>query len=73
MMRLSFQAIERKIEPLDIIHSDICDLKLTLTRDNNKYFITFVNNSTKYYYVYLLKSKDKAIEIFAFYKIKVKN
>ena len=60
-------------EPLDLIHSDICDLKLVQTRDGNKYFITFVDDSTKYYYVYLLKSKDEAIEKFALYKNEVEN
>ena len=30
-------------------------------------------NSTKYYYVYLLKSKDEAIEKFVIYKIEVEN
>ena len=47
----SFQSIERHTEPLDLIHSDICDLKLVQTRGGNKYFITFVDDSTKYCYV----------------------
>ena len=54
----SFQSVERHIEPLDLIH-DICDLKFIQTRGGNKYFITFVDNSTKYCYVYLLKSKER--------------
>ena len=43
------------------------------TRGDNKYFITFVDDSTKYCYVYLLKSKDEAIEKFALYKREVEN
>ena len=70
---LSFQSVERHIEPLDLIHSDICDLKLVQTRGGNKYFITFVDDRTKYYYVYLLKSKDEAIEKFVLYKNEVEN
>ena len=70
---LSFQSVERHIEPLDLIHSDICDLKLVQTRGGNKYFITFFDDRTKYYYVYLLKSKDEAIEKFVLYKNEVEN
>ena len=71
--RSSFKGVERHTEPLDLIHSDICDLKFVQTRGGNKYFITFVDDSTKYYYVYLLKSKDEAIEKFVLYKNKVEN
>ena len=69
----SFQSVERYTEPLDLINSDICDLKLVQTRGGNKYFITFMDDSTKYCYVYLLKSMDEAIEKFVLYKNKVEN
>ena len=52
LTRSCFQSVERHTEPLDLIHSDICDLKLVQTRCGNKYFITFVDESTKYCYVY---------------------
>ena len=39
----------------------------------NIFFLKFVDYSTKYYYVYLLKSKDKAIEKFVLYKNEVEN
>ena len=68
----SFQSVERHTEP-NLIHSDICDLKFVQTRDENKYFITFVDDSLKYYYMYLLKSKDEVIEKFVFYKNKIEN
>ena len=55
LTRSSFQSVERHTEPLDLIHSDIYDLKYVQTRGGNKYFITFVDDSTKYSYVYLLK------------------
>ena len=73
LTRSSFQSVERHTKPLDFIHNDICDLKLVQTRGGNKYFITFVDNSTKYCYVYLLKSKDEAIEKFVLYKNEVQN
>ena len=69
----SFQSVKRHTEPLNLIHSDIYDLKFVQTRGGNKYFITFVDDNTKYCYVYLLKSEDEAIEKFVLYKNKVEN
>ena len=71
--RSSFQSVEGHTEPLNLIHSDICDLKFVQTRGGNKYFITFVDDSIKHCYVYLLKSKDEAIEKFVLHKNKVEN
>ena len=65
--------LERYTKPLGLIHNDICDLKLVQTRGGNKYFITCVDDSTKYYYVYLLKTKAEAIEKFVLYKSEVEN
>ena len=64
LTRSSFQSVQRHTEPLDLIHRDICDLKIVQTRGGKKYFITFVDDNTKYYYVYLLKSKDEVIHKF---------
>ena len=64
LTRSSFQNVERHTRPLDLIHNDICDLKFIQIRGGNKYFIIFVDDSTKYCYVYLLKSKDNVIEKF---------
>ena len=38
-----------------------------------KYFITFIDDCTRYCYVYLLNSQDGAIEAFKQYKIEVEN
>ena len=73
LTKSSFKSIERHTEPLDLSNSDICDLKFVQTRGGNKYFITFVDDIIKYCYVYLLKSKDEAIEKFVLYKTEVEN
>ena len=52
LTRSYFQSVERHTEPLNLIYNDICDLKLVQIRSGNKYFITFVDGSTKYCYVY---------------------
>ncbi|GJU01113.1 retrovirus-related pol polyprotein from transposon TNT 1-94 [Tanacetum coccineum] len=73
LTRTSFKSVKRKTEPLDMIYTDICDLKSLPTKGGNKYFIMFIDDCTKYCYVYLLKSKDEAIDKFVLYKTKVQN
>ena len=73
MARASFKSIERSTKPLDLIHSDVCDMKSVQTRGGKKYFITFIDDCTRYCYVYLQKNKDEAIEAFMQYKNEVEN
>ncbi|KAK4380871.1 Retrovirus-related Pol polyprotein from transposon TNT 1-94 [Sesamum angolense] len=68
MAKVPFYSVERKTSPLELIHSDICDLKFVQTRGGKKYFITFIDDCTRYSYVYLLRSKDEALEAFKLYK-----
>jgi hypothetical protein len=44
-----------------------------LTRGGKKYFMTLIDDSTRYCYVYLLKSKDEALDFFKIYKAEVEN
>ena len=67
----SFKRVKRNTKVLDLIHNDICDLKFAPSRGENKYFITFMDDYTKYCYVYLLKSKGEAIDKFKIYKEEV--
>ena len=73
LTRNSFQSIERSSEPLELIHSDICDLKFIQTRGGKKYFLTLIDYCTRYCYVYLLRSKDEALEMFQYFKNEVEN
>ena len=54
-----FHSIERSTEPLELIHSDFCDFQSIQTRGGKKYFITFINDYTRYSYVYLIRTKDE--------------
>ena len=71
LTRSSFQSVERHTKSLNLIH--ICDLKFVQTKCGNKYLIFFVDDSTKYCYVYLRKSKNDAIDKFVLYKNEVEN
>uniref|UniRef100_A0A2N9F9L9 Integrase catalytic domain-containing protein n=1 Tax=Fagus sylvatica TaxID=28930 RepID=A0A2N9F9L9_FAGSY len=73
LTRTPFHSIERSSDPLELIHSDVCDLKFVQTRGGRKYFVTFIDDCTRYCYVYLLRSKDEALESFIHYKKEVEN
>ena len=51
----------------------MCDLKLVQTRGGKRYFVTFIDDYTRYSYVYLIRSKDEAVEMFKIFKIEVEN
>ena len=73
LAKSSFHSIERSTEPLGLIHTDVCDLKFVQTRGGKRYFITFIDDCTRYCYVYLMRSKDEAVEMFTHYKNEVEN
>ena len=50
-----------------------CDLKYVQNRGGKKYFVTFIDDCKRYCYVYLLRSKDEALEKFMHYKNEVEN
>lgn len=53
--RKPFKSIQRCSEILGLIHSDISELNNIITRGGNKYFITFIDDYSKFSQVYLLK------------------
>jgi transposase InsO family protein len=44
-----------------------------LTKGGKRYFMTLIDDATKYCYVFLLKNKDKVLECFKTYKAQVEN
>ena len=46
--RTFFNNVKRISEPLELIHTDLCDLKFVQTRGGNKYFVTFIDDCTKF-------------------------
>ena len=68
-----FKSIERSSELLELDHSDVCDLKMTPTRGGRKYFITFIDDYSRFCYAYLLHRKDETIDLLKTYKNEVEN
>nr|GEW70166.1 zinc finger, CCHC-type [Tanacetum cinerariifolium] len=67
-----FQNVKRKTKVLELIHSDLCDLYATPSFGNKKYFVTFIDDVSRFCYVYLLRTKDEALDKFKVFKTKVK-
>jgi hypothetical protein len=70
-----FKSLEEKsnLAPLDLVHSDLCEMKGLLTRGGRRYFMTFIDDPSCFCYIFLLKSKDEALHYFKIYKDEVEN
>jgi transposase InsO family protein len=66
-------AEERHLAPLDLIHSDICEMNCVLTEGGQRYFMTMIDDMSRYCYVYLLKTKDEALNCFKTYNAEAEN
>lgn len=51
----------RSMQPLDIIHTEICGPFNFLTFRKEKYFITFIDNCSRYDYIYLFHESSQSI------------
>ena len=58
-------------EVLELIHTDICGPFPTATRNGHRYFISFIDDHSRYGYVYLIKEKAQALDMFKSFKAKV--
>ncbi|GKE30341.1 zinc finger, CCHC-type containing protein [Tanacetum coccineum] len=63
--------ITRKFVILELIHSELCDFHATPSLGNKKYVITFIDDASRFCYVYLLHTKDEALDKFRIYKTEV--
>ena len=56
---------------LELIHSDVCGPIRIMARGGFYYFITFIDDFSRYGYVYLLKHKSDSFKKFKEFKAKV--
>ena len=64
---------KRETTPLELIHTDLADFKNLESRGGKRYYITFVDDCSRYSRVFLLRSKDEAESKFLVYKAEVEN
>jgi transposase InsO family protein len=63
----------RNLAPLELVHSDLRKMNVVLTKVGKRYFRTLIDDSTRFCYIYLLKSKDEVLHYFKIYKAEVEN
>jgi hypothetical protein len=48
----------RNLAPLELVHSDLCEMNGILTKGDKRYFLTFIDDSTIFCYICVsLKNK----------------
>ena len=62
------KSFEKSNEILGLIHIDLCDFMATPIRGGKNYYISFIDDWSKYCYVYLLHTKDEVLSAFKIYK-----
>ena len=63
----------RAKEPLELIHSDVCGPINVKARGGYEYFITFIDDYSRYGYVYLMQRKSETFEKFKEFRAEVEN
>ena len=54
--------MERATDLLEIIHTDVCGSMNIETCGGYRYFLTFIDDLSRYGYMYLMKHKSETIE-----------
>lgn len=62
----------RANESLELVHSDLCGQINVQARGGFKYFITFIDDYSRYGYIYLMRCKSECVKKFREYKAKTK-
>ncbi|TYJ98755.1 gag/pol protein [Cucumis melo var. makuwa] len=63
----------RAKQPLELIHSDLYGSMNVKVRGGFEYFISFIDDYSRYGYLYLMEHKSEALEKFKEYKAEVEN
>ena len=65
------QASRRADEPLSLVHSDLCGKMNEKSLSGAEYFLSFIDDKTRFVWVYFLKRKDQVFEKFIEWKTMV--
>ena len=58
---------------LELIHIDICGLLPTTLWNDQQYFIIFIDDYSRYGYIYLIHEKYQSLNVFKNFKAEVEN
>lgn len=74
LVRKPFQKTRwRAKEKLQLVHSDVCGPMPEESLNKSKYFVTFIDDCTRFCWVYFLKQKSEVDEVFLRFKQEVEN
>lgn len=59
---------KRANQLLGLVHSDVCGKMSSESLSGGEYFLTFIDDKTRYVWVYVLKSKDQVFSCFLEWK-----
>jgi hypothetical protein len=59
------QSISVSFSPFDLIHSNIWGPSHVATKKGSRYYVSFINDHTRYCWVYLMKHRFEFFEIYA--------
>ncbi|RDX60278.1 hypothetical protein CR513_61593, partial [Mucuna pruriens] len=63
--------VKRAKDVLELIHTDICDTFPTASWNGQQYFITFIDDYSRYGYLYLIHEKSQSLDVFKSFKAEV--
>lgn len=64
---------KRATEALELVHSDLCGPMSVQTLGKAKYFLTFIDDATRFTYIFFLQSKDQVFSKFKEFKALAEN
>ena len=73
MTKKPFSKLDRNSIMIELVYFDVCKLNGVLIRGGKRYFITFIDDFSRFIYVYLMRNKDESFDMFKRYKIEVEN
>ena len=71
--RYEVEKARRFPSTLDLVHSDVSEPMPTSSMNGSKYFLTFIDYYSTYYWIYFLKKKSEVFETFTIFKALAEN
>lgn len=63
----------RAEEPLELLHIDLCGSITPTTMAGNRYFALIVDDFSRWMWVFMIKTKDQALDVFTKFKLLAEN
>ena len=57
--------------PLELIHTDLWGPAHTISKNGNRYYITFIDAYSRFTWIYIIKQKSEALHTFVNFKNQV--